>query len=112
MDAVDGADRLQHDDLRFARRRAVVVDAGGKGGVEENRRAARWPSRVGEVTDLDPWNIGQRSAWRLLRRRLHRTMKRDRRRGSGEPLRCLSNPITSIHSRTSSLCESRQVIYE
>ena len=32
MDALDWTDRLQHHNLRFARRRSVVVDAGGERG--------------------------------------------------------------------------------
>ena len=53
VDLLHRAHRLQHHDLRFARRRAVVVDAGGNGRIEEDRGAAGRPAGIGEVADAD-----------------------------------------------------------
>ena len=53
MNAFDRTDRLEHDDLRLARRGSVVVHTRRGGVVEEDGRAPSRPARVGEVPDLD-----------------------------------------------------------
>ncbi len=62
VNPLDRAHRLQHHDHRLARRRAVVVDAGGNRRIEEDRGAPGRPPRIGEVSDADAAHVGERPA--------------------------------------------------
>jgi hypothetical protein len=60
VDLIDGAHGLQQDHLRLAGRRSVVVDGRGRRLVEEHGRAPGRAPRIGEVTDLEAWDVGDR----------------------------------------------------
>ena len=86
VDAVDGADGLQQDHQRLAGRRSVVVDGRRRRFVEEDRRAAGRPPRIGEVADLETGNVGDRARRRGRVGALAR-VSGSRRRGHGAPER-------------------------
>ena len=67
MDLFDRARGLQHHDPRFAGRRGGVIDARGRVGIEEDRRAPGRAPRIGEVPDANARHVDERS--RARRRR-------------------------------------------
>ncbi len=60
VDAVHGADGLEHDDLGLAGRRSIVIDTRRRGPFEEEGRATGGAPLVGEVTDLGAGHVGDR----------------------------------------------------
>jgi hypothetical protein len=85
MDAIDRADGLEHDDLGLAGRRSVVVDTRGRRLVEDEGRASRGTTRIGEETDLEAGHVGDRPgrsdrACVLVRKHGRRDSRRARER--------------------------------
>ena len=98
VDAIDRADRLEHDDHGLAGRRAVVVDAGRRRGIEEDRGAAGRPPRVGEMPDADAGHVGQRSGRRLRLRAGCRHCGGNGREGGRRGCRVEKRPARDRHA--------------